>query len=121
MEQQAEKLKDAIIEALENSKAQDIQTLDVRGLTDITDYMVITNGTSSRHTAALAKNLVDDLKKQGYRPLSEEGNATDSDWYLVDYGDVVTHIMERGAREFYELEKFWGEDMQHLVQAAREK
>ena len=118
---EAERLKDAVVGALEDYKAEDIHVLDVRDLTDITDYMVVCNGTSSLHTRAVARNIVDDLKKQGHRPLNEEGGDENHDWVLVDYGDVVVHVMMKEARDFYDLEKFWGEDMKRLVQSAREE
>ena len=117
---EAEQLKDAVVEALENYKAEDIQVLDVKDLTDVTDYMIVSNGTSSLHTRAVARNIVDDLKKLGHRPLNETGRGESNDWVLVDYGDVIVHIMMKEARDFYDLEKFWGEDMKKLVKAARE-
>ncbi len=117
---EAEQLKNAVITALEDYKAEDIQVLDVKDLTDVTDYMVVCNGTSSLHTRAIARNMVDDLKKLGHRPLNEEGGGENNDWVLVDYADVVVHVMMKEARDFYDLEKFWGEDMQQLVKAARE-
>lgn len=117
---ETEQLKKDVVEALENYKAEDTQVLDVKGLTDVTDYMIICNGTSRLHTRAVARNIVDDLKKLGHRPLNEEGGGEDADWVLVDYGDVIVHIMMKEARDFYDLEKFWGEDMRQLVKAARE-
>ena len=100
------KIKNAAFEALDNLKAKDITTLDVKSLTSVTDYMLICTGSSSRHVKSLADNVYIELKKQGLQALSVEG-AAGSDWVLVDFGDVVVHIMLQEARDFYELEKLW--------------
>lgn len=99
-------LNQAIIDALENLKAKDLVTLDVRELTDVTDTLIIASGTSSRHARALAENLVEETKKQGFRSLGIEGLDV-GDWVLVDYGDTVVHVMQQETRDFYELEKLW--------------
>ncbi len=92
--------------ALEDLKAQDIKVLDVRSLTDITDYMVIATATSNRHAKALAGKTVEAAKIAGVKPLSREGEP-DAEWILVDLDDVLVHIMQADAREFYALEKLW--------------
>ncbi len=100
-------LNQAIINALEDLKAKNLVTLDVRELSDVMDTLIIASGTSSRHTRALAENLVEDLKKnQGFRALGIEGLEA-GDWVLVDYGDTVVHVMQQETRDFYELEKLW--------------
>ncbi|KPQ28230.1 MAG: ribosome silencing factor [Marinobacter excellens HL-55] len=103
---QAEQLKDLVVTALENIKAQDVSVIDVRDRTSVTDYMVLASGTSSRHVKSLADSVVSDAKDQGVKANNVEG-AGGSDWILVDLGDVVVHLMMPAAREFYDLERFW--------------
>lgn len=95
-----------IIDALENLKGKDIVCLDVRKLTDVTDTLVIVSGTSSRHVKSLADNAALELKKAGHRAYNIEG-ADAGEWVLVDFGDVVLHVMQPHIREFYDLEKLW--------------
>lgn len=99
-------LKSLVVEALDDLKAKDIVTLDVKALTGVTDYMVIASGTSNRHVKSLADNVVEEAKKQGLRPLGIEGES-DAEWVLVDFGDVVVHVMLPEARAFYDLESLW--------------
>ncbi|GGC81939.1 ribosome silencing factor [Marinobacter halophilus] len=103
---QAEQLKDLVVTALEDIKAQDISVIDVRDRTSVTDYMVLASGTSSRHVKSLADSVVSDAKDQGVKTANVEG-AGGSDWILVDLGDVVVHLMMPATREFYDLERFW--------------
>ncbi|HHH35238.1 MAG TPA: ribosome silencing factor [Gammaproteobacteria bacterium] len=102
----AEQLQSVVTEALEDLKAVDIVVLDVRGMTTVTDYMVIASGTSDRHVKALLNNVVEKVKSRGVRPLGVEGER-DAQWGLVDLGDVVVHIMLPQVRDFYQLEKLW--------------
>lgn len=92
--------------ALEELKAKDIVSIDVREQTSITDYMLIASGTSSRHVAALSDNVVEKAKEAGYRPLGVEGKSG-GEWVLVDLSDVVVHIMQPATRQFYDLERLW--------------
>ena len=94
------------LDALESLKAQNIVTLDVTELSDVMDMLIIATGTSNRHVKSLANNVVDELKKQGLRPIGVEG-VESADWVLVDYGTVVVHIMLPQTRQFYDLEKLW--------------
>ncbi|SHK72607.1 ribosome-associated protein [Marinobacter antarcticus] len=103
---QAEQLKDLIVHALEDVKAQDISVIDVRDRTSVTDYMVLASGTSNRHVRSLADSVATDAKEQGVRVGNVEGGGG-SDWILVDMGDVVVHVMMPATREFYDLERFW--------------
>ncbi|MEH6560255.1 MAG: ribosome silencing factor [Marinobacter sp.] len=103
---QAEQLKNLIVNALEDVKAQDVSVVDVRDRTSVTDFMVLASGTSSRHVKSLADSVVVDAKEQGARVNSVEGGGG-SDWILVDLGDVVVHVMLPATREFYDLERFW--------------
>ena len=99
-------LKDLVIDALEELKGQNIVTVDVQQLTDVMDYMVVASGTSNRHVKSLAENVRDEAKSQGVRPLGVEGQDG-SEWVLVDFGDVVVHIMLPATRDFYDLERLW--------------
>ncbi|MGO1692716.1 MAG: ribosome silencing factor [Marinobacter sp.] len=103
---QAEQLKNLIVNALEEVKAQDVSVVDVRDRTSVTDFMVLASGTSNRHVKSLADSVVVDAKEQGARVNSVEGGGG-SDWILVDLGDVIVHVMLPATREFYDLERFW--------------
>ncbi|XKH58957.1 ribosome silencing factor [Halomonas sediminis] len=103
-----ETLKLLAIDALEELKARDVSQLDVSSLTDVTDLMVIASGTSTRHVAALAENVVEKAKEQGLRPKGVEGGPN-ADWVLVDLGDIVVHIMLPEARQLYDLERLWAD------------
>lgn len=92
--------------ALEDLKGIDILSMDVREVTSIADEMIIATGTSSRHVKALCRNLIAEAKEQGFRPLSSEGEDS-ADWVLVDFGDLIVHIMLPETREFYDLERLW--------------
>ena len=91
---------------LDDGKAQDLVVLDVRGMTTVTDHMLICSGTSSRHVKALADNLVKSCKDAGHQPHGVEG-LDDAEWVLVDLGSVVAHVMQQQTRAFYQLEKLW--------------
>jgi len=104
----SEQLKQHIVHALEDIKGRDIVELDVRGLTEMTDYMVIATGTSNRHVQALAGNVRDELRKESVRPIGVEGEGP-AEWVLVDFGDVVLHVMLPQTRSFYDLERLWSE------------
>ena len=99
-------LKELIIQSLLDLKALDPLVLDVSELTDITDIMVIVSGTSSRHVTAIASTVCLRAKEQGIKPLGVEGE-TSGDWIIVDFGDLVVHVMLSVAREFYSLEGLW--------------
>ncbi|MAL99866.1 MAG: ribosome silencing factor [Alteromonadaceae bacterium] len=103
---QAQELKEFVIEVLENLKARDISVVDVRDRTSVTDFMVIASGTSNRHVRSLAEEVVTSAKARGIRAPGVEGGAN-SDWVLVDMGDVVVHVMLPATREFYDIERFW--------------
>ncbi|MFT6897519.1 MAG: ribosome-associated protein [Paraglaciecola sp.] len=102
-----EQLKAFVVDKIENLKARDIIDLDVSGKSTVTDTMLICSGNSKRHVISIAENLVVEAKQAGNPPLSIEGRET-GDWVLVDLGDVVLHVMQDEARDFYQLEKLWG-------------
>ena len=103
---EAETLKELIVDALDDLKAVNTVTLDVSGLTDVMDYLVISSGTSNRHVKSLASNVSMEAKKQGMRPMGVEGDDA-GEWVLVDFGDVVVHVMLPATRDFYDLERLW--------------
>ncbi len=105
----SKQLCDLAIEALEDIKGIDIKVLDVVNKSSVTDIMIFASGKTSRQVKALANSVSDKAKKAGYPALGIEGDET-SEWVLVDLGDVVVHIMQPAIREFYNLEKLWGED-----------
>ena len=90
-------------------KAREISVLDVRALTSIADYLVICTGTSNRHTRAIANHVMDEVKAKGGEHLGVEGMDT-GEWVLVDFGDVILHVMMRETRDYYQLEKLWNPD-----------
>lgn len=104
-----DKLLELVLEALNDMKGRDIQVLDVRGKTSITDAMVVASGTSNRHIRSLADAVIEKAKKAGYPPLGVEGESV-GEWVLVDLVDVVVHIMQRETRAFYNLERLWSVD-----------
>lgn len=101
-----QKLNEIIIDALESVKGRDIVSLDVTGLTDVTDTVVVVSGNTNRQVKALSNAVLEDCKKAGFRSLGIEG-ADVGEWVLVDMGDTVVHIMLPDTRVFYELEKLW--------------
>ena len=103
---QSNRLRRLAVGALEDLKAADILELDVRKLSNFTDYMIIASGRSARQVAALAENVVMKAKQAGEAPLGVEGMRA-GEWVLVDLGDVVVHVMQPEVREFYQLEKLW--------------
>ncbi len=105
---QAEQLKELVVEALADLKAVNTVTLDVADLTDVMDYLVIASGTSNRHVKSLADNVCMEAKKQGQRALGVEGEDA-GEWVLVDFGDVVVHVMLPATRDFYDLERLWAD------------
>ncbi len=112
----AASLKAVVINALDDMKALEIKVLDVRGLTDVADTMVIASGTSDRHVRSVAQKLVEKTKAAGFRPHGVEGQQ-DSDWVLIDLNEMIVHVMLPRVREFYGLEKLW--DMTQAKRAAR--
>ncbi len=99
-------LKAVVIDALADMKALEVKFLDVRGLTDIADFMVIASGTSDRHVRSVAQRVVEKTKQAGFRPQGVEGQQ-DADWVLIDLNDMIVHVMLPRVREFYGLEKLW--------------
>ena len=109
-------LQSVILDALADMKALDVKVLDVRGLTDIADTMVIASGTSDRHVRSVAQRVIEKTKQSGFRPHGVEGQQ-DGDWVLIDLSEMIVHVMLPRVREFYGLEKLW--DMSITKRAAR--
>lgn len=112
----APSLKTVVLGALDDMKALEVKYLDVRGLTDIADFMVIASGTSDRHVRSVAQRVVEKAKQAGFRPHGIEGQQ-DGDWVLIDLNEMIIHVMLPRVREFYGLEKLW--DMTVTKRAAR--
>lgn len=97
----------AVVRALEDIKAQDIQVIDVRDKTTLMDTLVVASGTSRRHLVAVVNAVAESLKEDGYRPRAREGNDSGSDWVLLDFTDLVLHVMLPDTRAYYDLERLW--------------
>lgn len=104
-----QQLTQLVVDALEDMKGVDIKILDVHGKSSVTDIMVIAGGNSNRQVKSLANNVIEKAKAAGQQPLGVEGEQ-DGSWMLVDLGDVVVHIMLPETRDFYNLEKLWGDE-----------
>ena len=104
-------LKEFIINTLEDNKAEDIISINVQNKTSVTDYMIIVSGRSSRHVKSIADNLIKILKKNKIKPIGIEG-YTKSEWILLDFGDLLVHVMHPDKRNFYTLEKLWDENIE---------
>jgi ribosome-associated protein len=99
-------LEKLVLEALDEMKAVNIKLLDVRGLTDIADAMIVASGTSDRHVRAISERVIEKARESGRRPFGVEGQR-DSEWVLVDLQDVLLHVMLPRVREFYAIEQLW--------------
>jgi ribosome-associated protein len=102
----AEDLLKIALDVLDERKGQNIVTMDVRGKTSFTDYMILVTGTSDRHLKALCGYIEEKVLEHGFKPLGTEGDLG-SDWILLDLGDVIVHAMTAQARDYYQLEKLW--------------
>ncbi len=97
----------AIVAALEDIKALDIEVIDTSKLSSMFERMVVASAQSTRQTKALAQHVEDKLKERGETILSVEGGDS-GEWVLVDLGDVIVHIMQPAVRAYYNLEELWG-------------
>ncbi|QCO55994.1 ribosome silencing factor [Pseudorhodobacter turbinis] len=101
-----EKLLATVLASVEDDKAEEVVQIDLRGRSDMADYMVICSGRSSRQVASISERLADRIK-QDYGILCKMEGKETGDWVLVDTGDVIVHIFRPEVREFYDLEKMW--------------
>ena len=105
-EQTPTHLKDLIVEALDASKAEEIEVIDLMGQTSLADYMIVASGTSSRQVAGFVDKIDEKLKGSIFDVIRTEGLPT-ADWVVVDCGDVIVHLFRPEVREFYAIEKMW--------------
>lgn len=96
-----------VVDALEDVKAQDIRVFDTSRLSDLFDRVIVATATSNRQTRALAANIQERARDEGFPVVSVEGEGT-GEWVLVDLGDLIVHIMQPGIRAYYNLEELWG-------------
>jgi ribosome-associated protein len=106
--------------AILSRKGRDPVLLDLRGITLIADFFLLCHGTSTVHIKALTDAVVERLKKRGIKPSGREGQGQ-SGWTLLDYGDVIVHIFSEEQREFYSLERLWGDAPSRPVAAKRRR
>ena len=104
--QESAELRELVLDAARDLKAVDVVALDVSGMTEITDTMIVAGGTSDRHVKAIVDNVLTVLKGAGKEILGVEGRDT-GEWVLLDLGDAVLHVMRAEARRFYDLERLW--------------
>jgi ribosome-associated protein len=96
------------VQASQAKKAEDIVVLDLRGLSSFTDFFVIMTGNSTRQNTAISESIEQALKENRLVPLGVEGRGP-AEWILLDYGSFVVHVFSKQAREYYSLEKLWGD------------
>lgn len=113
----AEQLLARVLSSLDDDKAEEIVQIDLRGRSDVADYMVICSGRSSRQVAAISEKLADRLKQDYHLSAKMEGKET-GDWVLIDAGDVIVHVFRPEVRDFYQLEKMWLPGDAHRTPAA---
>ena len=111
------KLQRAIVDGLEDVKAQDIRVFNTSHLTELFDRVVVASGTSNRQTKALANSVREKVKEAGGDIISTEGEDI-GEWVLVDCGDAVVHILQPALRQYYNLEEIWGDKPVRLKLAA---
>jgi ribosome-associated protein len=102
----ADKTLNMILSRLDDMKAEETVTIDLRGKSAFSDYMIVTSGRANRHVGAIAENVTKALKENGIKSIHVEG-LTNCDWVLIDSGDVVVHVFRPEVREFYNLERLW--------------
>ena len=105
-----EAIKKLALQALDALKAENIIIIDVRNYVNFTDFMIIASGSSTRHVKSIANEVIEAAKSGNLPPIGVEGEDV-GEWILVDLGDVIVHVMLPDTRQFYELEKLWGEEL----------
>ncbi len=98
----------AAVTAIEDLKGRDVVVLDLRGLTDATDYFIVASGTSDAHVRGIADSVLEKLRRQGLKAHHVEGLTTGR-WVLLDFVDFVVHLFHPEARSFYQLERLWSD------------
>ena len=102
----ADKTLNMILSRLDDMKAEETVTIDLRGKSAFSDYMIVTSGRANRHVGAIAENVTKTLKENGIKTIHVEG-LTNCDWVVIDSGDVIVHVFRPEVREFYNLERLW--------------
>jgi len=102
----ADKTLNMILSRLDDMKAEETVTIDLRGKSAFSDYMIVTTGRANRHVGAIAENIAKGLKETGIKSIHVEG-LPNCDWVLIDSGDVIVHVFRPEVREFYNLERLW--------------
>ncbi|WEX09783.1 ribosome silencing factor [Chelativorans sp. AA-79] len=97
---------EAALQSLEDSKAEDIVSIDIQGKSPLADYMIVASGRSHRHVAAVSEHLIRAMKDAGFGNARVEG-LSGADWVLIDAGDIIVHVFRPEVREFYNIEKMW--------------
>jgi len=97
-----------VVEAAADRKAEDLVALDLKGIASFTDCFIICGGNQRRQTQAICDAITERLREKGVRPGHVEG-YTRGDWILIDLSDLVVHVFTRDTRDFYSLEKLWGD------------
>lgn len=108
---------DLILARIDDMKAEQTITIDLRGKSAFSDFMVVTSGRSNRHVGAVAETIAKGLKERGIKGLHVEG-LTNCDWVLIDTGEVIVHIFRPEVREFYNLERLWTQTPDALAKPA---
>jgi ribosome-associated protein len=98
-----------IVEILEDKKAKDVSTIDIKNVTVLADYFVICSGTSTTHIKAMADEVETKLKESGVQLFNNKQGYNSARWILLDYGSVIVHIFHEEDREFYNLERLWSD------------
>jgi ribosome-associated protein len=96
------------VQAAENKKAVDVTVLDISNVSIIADYFIICSGRSNTQVQAIAESIQEELKKEGVLAMRREG-FREASWVLLDYGDVIVHVFQEKERQFYNLERLWGD------------
>ena len=107
---ESQDLLNTVLSSLDDDKAVDVVSIDLKGKTSLADFMVIASGTSSRHVSAMSDHLTRKAKEIGMGRPNVEGMAQ-SDWVLIDTGDVIVHLFRPEVRDFYGLEKMWSAEL----------
>jgi len=105
-----------IMRSLDDDKAIEPVTVDLRGKSTLADFMVVATGTSQRHLTSMADKLTERLKAAGYRGITAEGE-NDSSWVLIDAGEVIVHLFRAETRSFYDIERLWSVEPSERVRA----
>ena len=105
-----ERMRDVVLLSLEDSKAENTASIDIRGKSPLCDFMVVASGRSHRHVGAIADQLLKALKDNGFGSARVEG-LPHCDWVLIDAGDLIVHVFRPEVRDFYNLEKLWAENV----------